>query len=277
MVISGSIIWWITRNNLIVRLGLLGILIAVRLSHLEPGWIKFLWDNSPLPWLGNLYFQQYLFIIIPGTVAGDLILSWLKKSSVQKTETFEMQKFVLPLITMISFIIIALVGLKARWINETTIVLFLLCVFSIWLFNKPKTELENLFKQMMYWGVYWLILGLFFEAFEGGIKKDRATVSYYFVTSGLAICFLIASMIIINVFQKERWLKLLIDTGQNPMIAYAGITNLLPPLIGLTQLDKLIRALTPTPWLGALGGFFKTVLLGYIISFFTKNKIFWRT
>ena len=277
VVISGSIIWWITRNNLIVRLGLLGILIAIRLSHLEPGWIKFLWDNSPLPWLGNLYFQQYLFIIIPGTVAGDLILSWLKKSSVQKTETFEMQKFVLPLITMISFIIIALVGLKARWINETTIVLFLLCVFSIWLFNKPKTELENLFKQMMYWGVYWLILGLFFEAFEGGIKKDRATVSYYFVTSGLAICFLIASMIIINVFQKERWLKLLIDTGQNPMIAYAGITNLLPPLIGLTQLDKLIRALTPTPWLGALGGFFKTVLLGYIISFFTKNKIFWRT
>jgi hypothetical protein len=84
-------------------------------------------------------------------------------------------------------------------------------------------------------------------------------------------------MIIINVFQKERWLKLIIDTGQNPMIAYAGITNLLPPLIGLTQLDKLIRALTPTPWLGAFGGFFKTVLLGYIISFFTKNKIFWRT
>jgi hypothetical protein len=188
-----------------------------------------------------------------------------------------MQKFILPLITMISFIIIALVGLKARWVNETTILLFLLCIFSVWLFNKPKTELEILFKQMMYWAVYWLILGLFFEVFEGGIKKDHPTMSYYFVTSGLAICFLIASMIIINVFQKERWLKLFIDTGQNPMIAYAGITNLLPPLIGLTQLDKLIRVLTPTPWLGALGGFFKTVLLGYIISIFTKNKIFWRT
>lgn len=277
VVVSGSIIWWLTRNNLLLRLGLLGILIAIRLSHLEPGWIKFLWDNSPLPWLGNLYFQQYLFIIIPGTVAGDLLLSWLKKTSEQKSETYESKKFILPFLTMIAFILIALVGLKARWVVETTIVLAFLCLISIWLFAKPKTEIENLFRKLMSWGVYWLILGLFFEAFEGGIKKDRATVSYYFITSGLAICFLIGSMIIINIFKKEKWFKLLIDTGQNPMIAYAGITNLLPPLLGLTQLNELIKTLTPTPWLGALGGLFKTVLLGYIISFFTKNKIFWRT
>lgn len=277
VVVSGSIVWWATRNNLLVRLGLLGILIAIRLSHLEPGWIKYFWDNSPLPWIGNLYFQQYLFIIIPGTVVGDLLLSWLKKSSEQKAEVFEMRKFFLPLLTMISFIIIALIGLKARWVTETTIVLSLLCLISIFLFSKPKTELEKLFKQMMYWGVYWLVLGLFFEAFEGGIKKDHPTMSYYFLTSGLAICFLIGSMIMINVFKKERWLKLLIDTGQNPMIAYAGITNLLPPLLGLTKLNELIRTLTPTPWLGALGGLLKTILLGYIISIFTKNKIFWRT
>lgn len=277
VVVSGSIIWWLTQNNLLVRLGLLGILLGIRLSHFEPGWIKFLWDNSPLPWLGNLYFQQYLFIIIPGTIVGDLLLSWLKNSSEEKSEVINSQKFILPLFTMASIIIAALVGLKARWVLETTIVIALLCWISIWLFSKPNTEIERLFKQLMSWGVYWLILGLVFEAYEGGIKKDRATVSYYFVTSGLAVCFLIGSMIIIYIFKKEKWLKLLIDTGQNPMIAYAGITNLLPPLLGLSQIDRLMKTILYTPWLGALGGLLKTLLLGYIVSIFTKNKIFWRT
>lgn len=274
VVVSDSIIWWLTRINLLVRLGLLVILLGIRLSHFEPGWIKFLWDNSPLPWLGNLYFQQYLFIIIPGTIAGDLLLSLLKNFSEEKSETIHSNKFILHLITMASFIIVALIGLKARWVVETTIVITLLCLLNIWLFSKPKTEIENLFKQLMNCGVYWLILGLVFEAYEGGIKKDRATVSYYFVTSGLAVCFLIGSMIIINIFKKEKWLKPLIDTGQNPMIAYAGITNLLPPLLGLSHIDRLIKTILYTPWLGVFWGLLKTLLLGYIGSIFTKNKIF---
>ena len=32
------------------------------------------------------------------------------------------------------------------------------------------------------------MLGLVFESYEGGIKKDHPTLSYYFITSGLAIC-----------------------------------------------------------------------------------------
>ena len=51
---------------------------------------------------------------------------------------------------------------------------------------------------MDYWrklfvaGAYLLMLGLFFEAYEGGIRKDDSTYSYYFVTAGLAFMAMIA-------------------------------------------------------------------------------------
>ncbi len=37
------------------------------------------------------------------------------------------------------------------------------------------------------WGVSWLLLGLVFKPYEGGIKKDHATVSYYFLITGLGV------------------------------------------------------------------------------------------
>jgi len=72
-------------------------------------------------------------------------------------------------------------------------------------------------------------------------------------------------------------MQLLIDNGQNPMIAYAGIQSLMRPILALTGIGTLLEAITPTPWLGALRGLFITLLLAWIVSLFTKMKIFWRT
>ena len=83
------------------------------------------------------------------------------------------------------------------------------------------------------------MLGLFFEPYEGGIKKDRATMSYYFVTAGCAICLLIGFSILIDVFRRKRWVQLLIENGQNPMIAYAGINNLVIPVLALTTAEQI--------------------------------------
>jgi predicted acyltransferase len=66
------------------------------------------------------------------------------------------------------------------------------------------------------------MLGLLADPFEGGIKKDVSTMSYYFVTNGLAMFMLIGFSIIIDYLRKAKWVQLLIDNGQNPMLAYAG-------------------------------------------------------
>jgi len=279
MAIFGSLIWLITQNKLLIRLGILGILGAIRLAHPEVGWVKWLWDFSLFPWIYKLYYLQYLFIVIPGTIVGDLIHSWMKSKIPDESVEKRWSNSRLAAITLLVFVFIALtlVGLQARWLWQTTIIAFILCGFGYWLVKNPNNEAENLIKTLLGWGIFWLILGLIFEPYEGGIKKDHPTMSYYFVTTGLAIFLLIAFTIIIDVFKKKRWLSILIDNGQNPMIAYVGFANFIWPILALTGLEKTFLAITPTPWLGFLRGVIYTFVLALMVRFFTRWKIYWRT
>jgi len=70
MAVFGSAIWMATRNHWLPRLGVLGILMAIRLSNLPeplPGWVHDIWAWRwwPISWLYKLYYIQYLFIVIP--------------------------------------------------------------------------------------------------------------------------------------------------------------------------------------------------------------------
>jgi hypothetical protein len=102
-------------------------------------------------------------------------------------------------------------------------------------------------------------------------------MSYYFVTSGLAICVLIGLSIIVDVFKRRRWLQLLIDNGQNPMIACAGINNFITPWLALTGGDWLLTKFAVTPWPGFGKGLIITLLMAITISFLTRRKFFRRT
>lgn len=279
MAVFGSLIWLFTKDNLLIRLGILGILIAVRLAHAEVGWIKWLWDFSPIPWIYKLYYLQYLFVVIPGTIIGDLIHSWMRDPNPDQSAERHWSNSRLITITFLMFLFIALmlVGLQARWLWQTTLIAFVLCGLAWWLVKNPIHEIEKLLKTLLEWGIFWLILGLVFEPYEGGIKKDHPTLSYYFLTTGLSFFLFIAFSIIIDIFNKKHWLNILIDNGQNPMIAYVGFANFIWPILALTGLEKIFLAITPTPWLGFLRGSMYTFVLALLVSFLTRRKIFWRT
>jgi hypothetical protein len=276
--VFGALIWLATRQNLLIRLGMLGILIALRLASVESGWVQWLWNISPAPWLFQVRFLQYLFITIPGTIVGDYLLKWMtaKDDSGQIVSWSGGRRVALSLI-MVAINVIVVVGLKARWVEPTIVVVLLLCALAWWLCRNPVSSIEVLMNAIFTWAICWLILGFFFEPYEGGIKKDHATVSYYFVTTGLAIMMLIAFTIAIDVFRKARWFNLLITSGQNPLVAYAGVNSLVPPVLGLLSLDKLIESITPTPWLGALRGAFMTYLVAVAASVCSKKKLFLKT
>lgn len=279
---TASIIWFFTRSNSMLRLGLLVFVLAARLVYPEVSWGGWLWKNSPVPWFGMLYFQQYLFIVIPGTVIGDFILEWMKSkdtaaSSTEAPQTWSKTKLVSITLLMFTFVIVQLTGLLSRHVLETLLISILLSAAGFYLLRMPNTGLEKLMSKIYPWGVYFLLAGLVLEPYEGGIQKGNPTMSYYFVTSGLAVFMLIAFTIIIQVFRKQKYLQLLIDNGQNPMVAYAGITNLLPPLLALTAIGPLINQLMPTPWLGALRAVIETAALGVLVSLFTRLKIYLRT
>ncbi len=283
MAVFGALAWMLTRDNLLLRLGVLGIVFAIRLSNLpEPaeGWVHELWQVSPFPWIFRLYYLQYLSIVIPGTIAGDLLLTWSRRSPPKETvsaSAWPLPRYAFILFTLTALLLVCLIGLKARWLIGTTFAAFVLCTVGWKLLQGPRNETETLYQKLFAWAIYWLVLGLVFEPYEGGIKKDHPTLSYYFVTSGLAICTLICFSILIDVWQQQRWARLLVNNGQNPMIAYAGINNFITPVLALTGGGTLLNRVATTPWRGFLKGLVITLLMGLTVDILTRKKIFWRT
>jgi predicted acyltransferase len=278
--VSAGIIWYFTRSNVLLRIGFLAFIFAARLVYPELSWGKWLWRSSPLPWLGTLYFQQYLFVVIPGTIIGDFILKWMKRENSPtgaKTRMWSDRTLTVIASIMFLFVIVLLTGLKTRLVFETLLCSAGLLTICWGIMYNASTNTEQFLKKICKWGAYFLLLGLAFEPYEGGIKKDHPTMSYYFVTVGLAIFLLIAFTIIIDVFKKKKYLQLLIDNGQNPMIPYAGINNLMPPILGLTGLGTLLNSMFATPWLGVIKAFIIVLALSVIVSFCTRKKIFWRS
>lgn len=286
MAVFGSLTWLLTRQNLLLRVGLLGLVLGIRLSNLPhptDGWVHDLWTFSPpqLQWIYKLYYLQYLCIVIPGTIAGDLILQWTKATrpagEISLAKSWPLLRYLGVGTLMFGLVVVLLAGLKARWLLGTTLVTFVLGFVGWKLVQHPRNEIEGLYKSLFQWALYWLILGLVFEPYEGGIKKDHPTLSYYFITSGLAICVYIGFSILIDVFQQKRRLRWLIDNGQNPMIAYAGINNFVVPLLALTGVREWLTYLATSPWRGLCTGTFITLLVALTTSFLTRKKIFWRT
>lgn len=273
----GSVIWIFTREKIFIRLIILALLLAFRLTHnIEGSWTKIIWDATPLSEVYRFYFLQYLFIVIPGTIVGDLFLKWMNlKPEPQSVET-NRQKF-FQLCLMVSFILFNLVTFYNRWLIVNTAGNVALLFAGFILFKKEFSSLDTLYKSIFSWSALWLLLGVLFEPLEGGIKKDPSNVSYYLVTSGLAGFCLILFSIVTDYFRKNKYLQLLIDNGKNPMIAYISGSNLMMPFLALTGISALMNYLLINPFMGFIKGMIFTLLCAYATKFFTKKKLFLRT
>jgi predicted acyltransferase len=126
-------------------------------------------------------------------------------------------------------------------------------------------------------GVYLLLLGLTFEAWEGGIKKDPSTYSYYFVTTGLAFFMLIGLYGLQELRQTKFIIEYLSLNGRNPMVAYVAGSLLLLPLLNLTGGIRVLESMNTDPWTGFLRGVLFTGIVSLITIYFTQKKWFWKT
>lgn len=275
----GSLIWLITSDKPFLRLGILGILIGLRLAHSEPGWVNWVWNATPVPWFYKLYYLQYLFIVLPGTLIGDFFVRWhqVKNGANEQAGKWNPAVFSGLSFTIVLMVLTLLVGLQARWTTATAIIVLAGCLGMFLMSRNPANEFEALIHKLLSWGIYWMVLGLVFEPFEGGIKKDHPTLSYYFVTTGISIWILTVFTIISDYWKHPGWLSLLSDNGKNPMIAYVGIANFIWPVLGLLGIDHIIERLTQGAILGLCRALFYTFLLALMVRFFSRKKLFWRT
>lgn len=277
MAIFGSLIYLLTVHNKWARIAFLPFVMAVFLgSSTEGSWVKEVMNYSPLPWMYKFYYLKYLFIIIPGSIAGEYLINWLSDKSATPQTVTENRRTPFILILSIAIIVFNLYCLYMRYLNLNiagTIVLL------VGLYYLLKAEGNN-FK---YWhnlfvaGSYLLLLGLFFEAYEGGIRKDHSTYSYYFVTSGLAFMAMIAFSILCDVYRCKVIMRPLEMAGQNPMIAYVAPQLVVMPILHLTNLSSYLPLFEQNAWLGFIRGVIITTLAVLIAITFTKLKWFWRT
>lgn len=282
----GTLVWLATRKNLLARLGVLGIIMAFDLSKsVNPGWVYTLDSTLQIPHLLGLGVSRYLNIFIPATIIGDMILAWLKapndESENSGKSAWNPARLVAMIALMLGFLVLMLVGLFIRQIPATVIIAAAMLIIGRFLFMNPANSTEKLVQKFFTWGSYLLILGLIFEPYEDGIKKDPATMSYYYVSAGLAVFMLIAFTILIDLLKKQSWAQLLIYDGQNPMIAYTGRWTFVLPVLYLSHfnpmLDKIDTHFAAHPWVGFGHAVVSTVIIALFAALFSRKKIFWRT
>ena len=373
--LTGSIIYLLTIGHPLRRLALLPFLVALFMAaHTANSWPALLIHTSWLPWLYLPAYQEYLLIIIPGTVAGEWIAQWLEKMKANdmskglvdnyqkkneavlengnplkggrgavlenenkvRTRSEEMKDkenaLALPVALLsLALIVVNVVLLFGRHLVANLVATMVLTALTAWLLRSRReagttgveaakqraaskdassqeaakqevsnreASLQEAAKQEVYnqksssapasptlhfWqrlssaGAYLLLLGLCLESYEGGIRKDDVTLSYLFVTCGLAFYALLLLTVVCDHWHV-RWLCAPLEmVGKNPMVAYVSASMVIIPVLILTQLYPYIDALSSQPLTGFLKGVLLTALCMALTAWFTHKRWFWKT
>jgi hypothetical protein len=242
-------------------------------------WNAWLYNYTPAPWLYSFRFLKYLFIVLPGSIAGEYIRQWMQTHTPTEPFRRKRERITAVGLSLLAFGMIAcnLYGLFTRQLVGNLAVSTGIVAAGYVLLRQPATSYAVLWKKLWTFGACLLLLGLFFEVFEGGIRKDHSTFSYYFVTSGLACMALLVFSVLCDYFQCRRSLSFLVMSGQNPMIAYVSSSMVIIPLLNIAHLMQWLDSYGVNPWLGCLRGIVITALVALLTMFFTRIKWFWRT
>ncbi len=277
MAIFGSLAYLLTHGKSMRRIAILPFLMGIFLaSSNADSWTSAFFHWTPLPWMYKFYYLKYLFIVIPGSIAGEYLLNWTTQSNSDQEKRKSTYSYVAILIGAIATIITNLYCLYMRYLVLNLVLSGALIGVLYWLI-KSNTINGQYWKRLLVAGTYLLALGLVFEAYEGGIRKDSSTYSYYFVTSGLAFFAMMALSILCDVYKIRGIFKGFEMAGQNPMIAYVASSLVIMPLLNLCHLTQYLDMLNANAWTGFLRGVIVTSLAMLLAMFFTRLKWFWRT
>jgi len=270
MAFFGTIIWVLTKDKPLWRLAILPLLAAMIISgKVEQSFTESVVNFSPAPWMYQFYYLKYLFIIIPGTFAGE----WMMANNA-------------PLIRKNNFSWVAIGGCCMLLIIGNLYFLYsrqlllnlassLLLISCLWLLLSRTNS--PLLKKYLLAGLFLLFLGLLLEPTQGGIKKDPSTFSYYFVTTGLAFFMLILFSIAQEVPIGKTVIRYLSLNGKNPMLAYVAGALVVTPLLYFTQTQSLLNQLNQDAFSGFLKGVIFTLGVSLITLLCTKKRWFWKT
>jgi predicted acyltransferase len=272
--LSGIVVWYFTRENLAARLGVLAFAVALFLGSREDGWLQEWWYSSPAPWAFAPSRLSLLTIVIPGTIAGDAVLRWMRSSETAPLSWSHGRMLTIAGLAF-AFAPIIVIGTYTRDVHVTTQLCIGLALAGVFLTLKPVTSVERAVRSLFLWGAIWIVLGMLVEPFQGGIKKVPETLSYFLTIAGVTTMLLVSLMVLVDGLSKHRWARPLIDVGHNPLMMYVMLS------IGITCALELIEPLRgvmrSTPWQSFTRSAIETTIAAAIVIVASRRKVYWRT
>jgi len=279
MALFTGIIYVFTINRPIVRGLLLIAVAAIILSAREPsenGVKQFFYFKEivgySFDWAYKFYFLKYLFIVIPGTWVGDWLLI---RANEQKPTAVSTGTLLNSLFAFILLICLLILLFERTHLNFSFLVIIGLGLLS-WMRFRDAFSLSTE-QRLANAGVFLLFIGLLLEPYEGGIKKDPSTFSYYFVTAGYG-CW---GVLLLLDFATNKLFNLVSKffeaLGRNPLVAYATGSLLILPILSILGLRSAWDSWATTPLLGFLKGLIFTILVSGVTILFNRYRLFWRS
>ena len=267
--ITGGLIWMFTKDNL--RLRWLIILLVGAFKALDsylPQTLDFVPSCSCISWFFNWEWLQYLLIVLPGSIVGDMILAHSRSGEKAAISNKQVAGGIIAL----AAVLVQLWGLFTRNVLADFIISAVLAGVFVALTWKER----NIFIKTAWTGFALMLVGIIFDPLDGGITKDYCNLSYLFTTGGMAA--LVTAFLLMLELRYGVKGPFLAGVGQNPMLAYTVTSFLIGPVLNFAGI---------LPWLSglAVGSPFWGVMIGVIITFlmmcvtysFTRLKLFWRS
>lgn len=250
--------------------------------------------------LWSFTWLKYLWIVVPGTVVGDLLMRRASESSSSASASSSIDRNIAFRVTGLSVMAIVIVwaglrhyGHPHEWPGVVrTPWLALWGIVPAWI---ACVGLRGVWRNLMRWAAIAMTIGLLLSVMpasaqngflEGGISKGPpSTLSYYVTSFGMSVMMLVVFSVWSDV-RRSRALVLLERNGQNPMLAYVAIRNLLLPIVMLPllgwlgfearTLDRLMNGLSSEPWVDFGWTLTKTLALAYLVAYLTHRRVVWR-
>lgn len=267
--VSGGLVWMFTKDNIRLR-WLIFLLVAAfkALDSYLPQTLDFVPSCSRIGWFFNWEWLQYLLIVIPGSIVGDMILRHSRSGGKPSLGSCDVAAGFLAL----TAVFVQLWGLFTRNVLADFIISAALAAAFIALTWKNK----DIFTKTALLGFALMLAGIAFDPVDGGITKDYCNLSYLFTTGGMAA--LVTAFLLMLELRFGVKGPFLAGVGQNPMLAYTVTNFLIGPVLYLIGfMPWLMDLATGSPLLGVLQGVVITFLMMCTTYLFTRLKLFWRS
>ena len=269
MAICGGFIWMLTRDNIRLRWLVVFLIAAFKaLDSYAPAALEFVPSCSAIGWFFSWDWLQYLLIILPASVIGDMILCHSRSGEALTID----RSGIIAGVLAFAAVAVQLWGLFTRHVLADFCISAVLAIAFVILTWKNR----NLYSHVAWIGFALMLVGIALDPVDGGITKDYCNLSYLFTTGGMSALMTAVLLMLEMRFGVEC--GFVAGVGQNPMLAYTVTSFLIGPILSAVGLLPILYGLAAgSQFWGIMQGVLITLVMMAVTYAFTKLKLFWRS